>query len=141
MAYDLQVLKMDSLTAKLYAIKKPEGAKDLIYNHFLMTSKENAPPETYLYVNSVEMENIIREYKYEHYRLELLKDEYIKAEYLFNRPSQENYVIDSAKPQYKRHSPSFTINCIIGVSCSLLFTMLFLAIRSKIREVMKLVKA
>lgn len=140
LAYEQQVKTMDRLTRKLYEIKKPEGAKDLIYNHFLMTSKENAPAETYTYVNSVQLEDMIREYKYQNYRLEILKDEFIKAEYVFNRPTQKNYVIDTAKPQFKRTSPSFTINSVVGISCSLLLTILFLGIRSKFQEVLALAR-
>ncbi len=135
-SYVNQLAKVDSITQKIYALKKPQGPNDLIYNHFLMTSKENAPPETYLYINSIELESLIREYKYNHYRLEALKDEFVKAGYSINRPAQQNYVIDPAKPQYKRASPSFSINCSIGVFSALLFTIVFVFIRSKWRALM-----
>jgi len=140
-AYETQLLRLDTLTTKIYSLKKPEGAIDLIYNHFLMTSKENAPPETYKYINSIELEQLIREYKFEQYRLETLKDEYVKAEYLINRPTQKNYVIDVAKPQYKRSSPSFTLNCSIGLFSAWIFTIVFLFLSKKWKELMAQVKA
>ncbi|HTF03266.1 MAG TPA: Wzz/FepE/Etk N-terminal domain-containing protein [Bacteroidia bacterium] len=139
--FEKQGQKVDSLTKKIYELKKPADANDLIYNHFLMTSKEYAPAETYTYINSPELELLIREYKFEHYRLEILKDENAKAEYLINRPAQKNYVIDAAKPRYKRTSPSLLLNCCVGVFCSLLFTIVFLFFRKKWREIMPLVRA
>ncbi len=125
---------LDSITDKIYTLKQSDKSNELIYNHLLMANKDVAPAELYTFIDNKELEQLITDYKSTFARTEVLKKEYSEAEYFFNRPFPENYIIDKAKPQYKKASPSFSINCSIGVFASLLMTIVYLFAKSKIKS-------
>jgi len=130
--YLAQSEKVDKIRQKIYALKKPKSANDLIYNHLLMISKGVSQPEAYKFISTPEMEQLIQDYKYEYSRYEQLKDDYNKAQYFYDRPIAANYVIDRAKPEYEKVSPSFSSNCLMSVFGSLFLTFTFLFIRYKL---------
>lgn len=139
--YEKQKNKVDSLRQKVYELKGAEKSKELLYNHLLMASKNMAPIETYKFIDSEELENLIIDYKFAFTRFEELKADYYRAQYFYDRPFPENYVVDKAKPQYKKESPSFITNCAIGVLVSVLFSIVFLFVRSKWRSLAQQIQA
>lgn len=122
---------VDSLLERIYAIKKPTGPEDLLSNYFIMASQQNVPKEAYDYVNSTELENLINTYRYQRARLQALTDANESARIALERPIPKNYVIDRAKPYYKKSYPSYTLNCLIGTLGSLLLVILVLLFRRK----------
>lgn len=67
-------------------------------------------------------------------RLSELKSNYERAKNKYNRALPSIYVIDRAKPNFKKASPSYSFNAILGTLVSLFMAMVILLFRSRLRE-------
>ena len=64
-------------------------------------------------------------------RLNHLKQNYEEAYATYTQPFPKVYVIDRAKPSFKKASPSYSFNAFLGTSGGVLFAVLFFFFRDK----------
>ncbi len=86
-------------------------------------------------VSSIRLNRLIDIYEYEQARLNEMKRNYEEAKKKYDSPFPGVYIIDRAKPSYKKISPSYTFNVLIGVSSTFVFTIIFLVLWDKFKHV------
>lgn len=85
-------------------------------------------------VNSFRLQHMIDQLRDERDQLNHLKIKYEEAKAMHEAPFPKVYVIDRAKPDYKKASPSYSFNAIVGTLAVLLFCIVFLLFRSRLRD-------
>lgn len=126
---------VDSLQREIYRIKDPKQKGDLLYNFQLAASHLYGPAPTE-YVNSPELEPLMKEYTFNNEILKGLKVDYEKANRLIQKPLSKVYVVSYAKPNYKKASPSYTANGTIGFFAALVFIILLLIVIDRIQSIL-----
>lgn len=134
--YENQQKKVDSLKTLIYSINNPVQPNEFLYNHTESKSKlisnNNSP-----IVDSKEMENLILKYDFEFQTLNQLKRDYESAVLLIQKPLSKVYVVNKGLPNFKKASPSFLINGIIGFFLGMLFItglLLILSMRNELKN-------
>ncbi len=138
--YFKQKTLLDSLKKRIYEKKELSDPNDLLYNHGLEKLKSdfyNSSP----FVTDLDLENLIEEYNFEKEKLDGLKIDFHKAKRLMEKPVSKVYIVSRATPSYKKISPSFLINAVIGLFSALLFSVLFVLVRDRAKSVFKLLKS
>lgn len=109
------------LRDSIYAIKSDDG---LLFNFLENLNNENYDPSEF--VNDSELEQLVIDYRfaYDHYLGVRTSYETMKRQ--LEEPIPSVYQIDEAAPSYKKVSPSFIINGLLG---ALIFFVLVFAIR------------
>lgn len=87
--------------------------------------------------SSMRVKQLETELDFEMERLSELKAKYEEAKALHEQPFPGVYVIDRAKPNYKKASPSYTFNAAMGTLATLFFCIVFLLFRNRVRELSK----
>lgn len=128
--YNTQQLLVDSLKTRIYALKKNDNPDNILYNHLLDITKLNSSGSK-PFVTSTELEELVQSYIYEMEKLKNQKGDYDKAKALIEKPLSKVFIVNRAKPNYKKVSPSFMINGIIGLSSSLIFILVFLILKDR----------
>ena len=137
--YIKQQAILDSLKKLIYAKKDTKDPGNILYNHVIERSKTNYyNPRPF--VNDPEMENLVEEYIFEDDKLISLKGDYHKAQRLIKKPLSRVFVVSKAVPNYKKISPSFTINAAVGLFSSFIFIILFVIIRDRFSILIKSLK-
>lgn len=128
--YDKQKLVVDSLKREIYNKKGGSGPESILYNHMLENTKTNFLDKN-RFVDSPEMENLVESYNYEFLVLAGLKGDFDKANRLLQKPFSKVFVVNKGIPSYKKNSPSFILNILIGFFTSLAFIIVFVIARDK----------
>lgn len=134
--FDLQNAMVDELKGKIYSMKHSEDPDDLLYNHLIDISKMNSITSKPFVINP-ELEALVEAYIYESEKLKNLKSDFHKAQRLIEKPLSKVFIVNRAKPKYKKVSPSYLLNGIIGFSSSLLFIIFFLVLRDRYSTLIK----
>jgi capsular polysaccharide biosynthesis protein len=87
------------------------------------------------YVKSVGLDYIEAKYAAERQALQDLKRKYELSHRYYHQPLPNLFIIEDARPRYKRKSPSYLLNLVISVSVSLAFGALFLLLKDRIKEI------
>lgn len=81
------------------------------------------------------LEQMINNYMYEQSRLNDLSERYRKAQTQYERPATHSFVLQYAKPSFKKQSPNFLTNLFVAVICSFIFLTGFLLLREKLKSI------
>ena len=90
-----------------------------------------------VYTNSTSVEAAINRYYYEQTRLNEIGAKYEKALAASERPISEVYILDRARPSYKKVYPSFTMNMVTAGFAAFVLTWLILFMSRKIKAIKK----
>lgn len=112
-------LKCELLKDSIYKIKG--GKNELLFN--FIENLNNEDYDASEFVNDSRLEGLIEKYLFETKKLAELQSAFSKLEIQINKPIPEIYTIDQAVPSYKKVSPSYLVNSLIGG-----FTLLFLSL-------------
>lgn len=118
--YKNSEIRLAVLKDSIYALSGGEG---LLYNFVLNLDNENFDPSTF--VATPELEGPVDEYIYEHEKHAELRIVYNGMKEALKAPLPSVYSIDEARPSYKKVSPSFILNAVIGAMLVSLLTMTF----------------
>jgi len=106
--------------------------KALLYNFVENLDNENFDPSTF--VTGPEMEDLVDEYVYELGRHREFRTQFNEMKEALLSPLPSVYSIDTAVPSYKKVSPSFILNMLIGALLVFLLTMAFKMVGDKWRS-------
>ncbi len=124
----------DSLVGAIASLRQEtkNNTLALLTNQFYQFREEaKANPN---FTNNTQLEYLINQYFYAQANLNQTKDKLQRAKAQMQRPISQIYVLDRAKPNYKKVSPSFTVNGLIGIFGALILFVLFYFFRFKYRE-------
>lgn len=119
--------KEEWLRDSIYSIKG--NSDQLIFNFIENLNNENFDASEF--VNDPKLEGLIEQYIFELQVLKEFKSTYNKLEYQMDRPIPEVYTIDRAVPSYKKVSPSYLINGIIGGFVFLILSITLITLRKQ----------
>jgi len=105
-------LERDSIVSLIYTLKDTSNKENLITNY-----KQRIGTDNFIdgeYINSREMEELIQAYDILEAQTHQFKVDYEHAIDEMNKPLLKNYIVDRAIPTYKKVSPSFITNGLIG---------------------------
>jgi len=105
-------LERDSIVSIIYTLKDTSNKENLITNY-----KQRIGTDNFIdgeYINSREMEELIQAYDILEAQTHQFKVDYEHAIDEMNKPLLKNYIVDRAIPTYKKVSPSFITNGLIG---------------------------
>lgn len=125
--------KQALLRDSIYSIRG--NSDQLIFNFIENLNNENFDASEF--VNNPELEELIEQYIFELQVLKEFKSIYNKLEYQMTKPIPDVYTIDRAVPSYKKVSPSYLINGILGGFVFLVLSVTLLILRkefSKLKE-------
>jgi len=111
--------EVNALKDSIYAIKKDDNK--LIFNFLENLNNENYDPSEF--VNDRKLETLIIDYRFAYDRYINLRSRYEELKRALDEPIPSVYSIDKAMPSYKKVSPSFMINALLGAI--VLFTLVF----------------
>jgi hypothetical protein len=86
------------------------------------------------YVNSIRLERLTSDYTHEQILLNEIRYKYETALLNYQNPIPAIYVINRAYPSYEKASPSFILNGLIIVLCTMSFVTGWLLLRDKLSE-------
>lgn len=133
----------DKDLSKLQTVNKDYSRlSDELYGELLALNQLKAEYESEISkfeptTSSMQLKQMETELEFEMERLSELKEEYEQARALHEEPFPGVYVIDRAKPNYKKASPSYSFNAIMGTLATLFFCIVFLLFRNRVRELRK----
>jgi capsular polysaccharide biosynthesis protein len=130
---------VDSLKKLIYTKKQTTNPENILYNHLIENSKSDFLSSN-RFVDSEEMENLMQSYSFELITLNDLKGDYHKALRLIQKPFSRVFVLNKGVPNYKKTSPSFIINGLVGLSSSFIFILIFVVARDKWSTLVKMLK-
>ncbi|MBL4704414.1 MAG: hypothetical protein JKY54_07825 [Flavobacteriales bacterium] len=123
---------LDSIVSMIYVIKDTNNTENLLSNYKQRLSTENYIENSY--IDSREMERLIKKYN-------LLESQSLKFQLDYERalderskPLLDNYIVDRAVPTYKKVSPSFVTNGLIGGVILTIVMLMLLLVRDKYRD-------
>lgn len=128
--YKKQQILVDSLKNLIYTKKGASKPESILYNHMLENTKTDFYSTT-PFVDSPEMENLVESYNYQYLVLVDLKGDYDKARRLMQRPFSKVFVVNKGVANYKKYSPSFLTNILIGFFSSFFFIIIFVIARDR----------
>lgn len=138
--YENQQELVDAMKKVIYSKKDTSNSSGVLYNHLVELTKTSAESGS-RYVETPEMEDLVEKYVYESEKLKNLKGDYDKAQRLIQKPLSKVFVVTKAVPIYKKVSPSYLINSLIGLSASMLFIILILIVRDRLGYVINALKS
>lgn len=81
------------------------------------------------------LERMLNNYLFEQSRINDLSERYLRAKTAYERPATQVFVLQQAKPSFKRRAPDYLANVLASLLCSLVFLTGFLLLRDKIKSV------
>lgn len=120
-------IKVDSMRERIYAIKSDKS--QLIYNFIENLDNENYDASAF--VDDPKLEDLIPQFVRVYRAREFLAEEYKNKKAQFETPLPSVYVVDLAYPSYKKSSPSFLLNGIVGAFAVFFATMTWMIVRRK----------
>lgn len=127
--YNESKANLAALKDSIYALS---GNSGLLYNFILNLDNENYDPSSF--ITTPELEGPINEYVYQHERNKEFRIRFNSMKEALSSPLPSVYSIDTAVPSYKKVSPSFILNALIGAMLVFLLTMTFKMIVDKWRS-------
>jgi hypothetical protein len=124
-------LELDSVVSIIYSIKDTSNRENLITNYKQRIATDNFIDENY--IDSREMEQLIQSYDIIRGQTRQFQIDYEHAVDEMNKPLLKNYVVDRAVPTFKKISPSFITNGLIGGVLLTIIMILLFVIRDKYR--------
>lgn len=128
--YETSEIRLNRIKDSIYKIKA--GSGQLLYNFIENLNNENYDASEF--VNQPELEILVDQYLYEKRRYEGLRVEHDKLKQALDEELPSIYSIDKAEPTYKKTSPSFVINTLVGAMAILLLAASLKLIIDKWRE-------
>lgn len=122
--------KCAALRDSIYRLKG--GKQQLLFNFI-----ENLNNEEYNaaeFVDSPEIELLIEQYMFEYGIFKDLKKMYKKLEVQINAPMPAIYTIDKAVPSFKKVSPSYSVNTVLGGFSFLLIVITGMVVRQELSK-------
>jgi len=121
--YEESEKDVSALRDSIYSLR--QGEKALLFNFIENLNNENYDPSDF--VNDPALEHLIVDYRFAYDRYLALRASYEKMKREINEPIPSVYSIDTAAPSYKKVSPSFILNGLLGavVLFALIFTLRF----------------
>lgn len=110
---------LEEIKDSIYTIKG--GRQELLYNFIQKLNNDNATPEEF--VDDPRLEKLIEDYVFELGEFKKLEEKYSLAKSNFSLPLPSVYSIDKALPSFKKVSPSFFLNSILGGFLMLVVTL------------------
>jgi len=107
---------------------------DMLQYQIVKSNYENLLNAFEPYVRSLELENLELKYKMERQNLIELKNKYEHAYRYFNQPLPNLFVVENAKPSYRKASPSYRFNLLIATIAGFIFTCILLLFLDKFRQ-------
>jgi len=123
--------KCKLLRDTIYSIKK--GDEKLIFN--FMENLNNEDYDASEFVDDPKLEPIIEQYIFEQALLQELRTSHNNLEVQMNRPMPAVYTIDRAFPAYKKVSPSFLLNAVLGGFCLMLLSLTLMIVRKEVLSI------
>ncbi len=80
-------------------------------------------------------EQLLSAYSLEKQRLNKLKEKLDYTKSIISKPFTKVYIVDRAKPSFKKISPSYRLNALIAVSATLVLTILVLVFNQKFQSI------
>lgn len=129
--YTIKKQYVDSLEMKLTDLRSKTSV-DLIVmpNSQYVIQAKSKPGES---ASSTQLERVTNTYIFEQFRLNEIAARYEKAKTQYERPVTLIFVVDRAKPSYKKVSPSYMINLSVAAVLSLVFSVFYLLLAERIR--------
>lgn len=125
--------EVNTLKDSIYSVKNDDNS--LIFNFLENLNNENYDPSEF--VNDRKLEALIIDYRFAYDRYINLRTKYEQLKRALEEPIPSVYSIDKAMPSYKKVSPSFFINGLLG---AIVFFVLVFTIRlifDKLKAVQK----
>ena len=123
-------IKLNELTDSIYLVKG--GDDQLLYNFVQNLDNENYNSSEF--IDDPKLESLIDRYLYEKKRFEYLRTEYDKQKQILEEELPSIYSVDVAQPNYKKKSPSFSINIVLGAVTLFILSLTLTLIFTKWRE-------
>lgn len=123
---------LNDLRDSIYALK---GGGALLYNFLENLDNENYDPSDF--VSDPRMEDIVERYVYEMRRYQTLRMKYDQMKKDIEAPLPTVYSIDKAEPSFKKISPSFALNTLIGAFLTFILTFTLRLLTDKWRQLRK----
>lgn len=124
--FELSEKYIEQLKDSIYAIS---GNDRLLFNFIENLNNENYDPSNF--VTKPEMEEVVDKYIFEFGKYKALRTKYSEMMKAMNTPLPSVYSIDKASPNYRKTSPSYVINSLIGGSLIFVLTLLISLFRDK----------
>lgn len=118
---------------RIYALKDTTLSKNFITNFLRNSNSENYIDNDF--IDSREMEQLVEDYKIYQALMLDRKADFEQAKDASNKPLLENYVVEKAKPNYKKVSPSLLVNTLAGGLLAFLAVLTSLALRSRFNQI------
>lgn len=138
--YEEKQALLTVLEDSIYQIKPPNVSRNILYNHLLAVTANKVDASTLGYTDSPELEKLVREYIFQYGMFQDLKKSYEDAKYYINRPVPKTYIVDKAKPAYRKESPSMRVNASIGLMGGLLFALFLVIFQDRMKQIRALLK-
>lgn len=119
---------LDRMTDSVTALRGSTSIEVLtmMNNQVVLKNNNSANPS-----EQTELERLLNNYLYEQSQVNMLSERYRRAKTQYERPTTQVFVLQYAKPSYRKHSPNFITNTLVTVLCSLIFLSGFLLLREK----------
>lgn len=124
---ELTQARLTKLKDSIYAIKTDKS--ELLYAFVQNLDNENYDVSDF--ADDPRLENLLDNYVSEYKRLQLVREEYERKRERFSVPLPSVYVIDRAEPNYKKVSPSFLLNAVLGAFALLILSFTIILVREK----------
>lgn len=131
--YESAKEKTDQIVNRIYTLKDTSISKNLITNYLTNSSKQDYVDNEF--VDSEEIEELIRDYRIYEAQLINRQRDYEQALDASKKPFLHNYVVEYAQPNYQKVFPKNSINAIIGACLAALGTLAFLIWKKKIETI------
>lgn len=116
-----------ALQDSIYSIKTDKS--EILYAFIQNLDNENYDASAF--ADDPRLEDVLDNYVSEYKRLQIAREDYKRKFEKFAIPLPSVYVIDKAEPNYKKVSPSFVINILLGGLSMLILSITVLLVRNK----------
>lgn len=124
---ELITANMRALKDSIYAIKSDDSK--VLYAFIQNLDNENYDASAF--VNDPKLETLVDDYVSEYKRFQTAREDYKRKVEKLSAPMPSVYVIDKAEPNFKKVSPSFLINTLLGAISLFALSITLLLIRNK----------
>jgi uncharacterized protein involved in exopolysaccharide biosynthesis len=118
---------ISALKDSIYAIKTDKS--EVLYAFIQNLDNDNYDASAF--ADDPRLEDILDNYVSEYKRLQIAREDYKRKFEKFAMPMPSVYVIDRAEPNFKKVSPSFVINILLGALTLMILSITVLLVRNK----------
>jgi uncharacterized protein involved in exopolysaccharide biosynthesis len=126
---------VDSLERQLAALRSKTSVDFIVMpnSQYVIQAKSNPGNAQ----SSTELERVTNLYIFEQFRLNEIAARYEKSKNQYERPVTLIFIVDRAKPSYKKVFPSYTVNLSLAGVLSFAFSIFFLMLSDRMKEARK----